>query len=148
VVNASEINGSNYRRFTFRQSPGDNNALGVVKFNLPNRWDIYLHDTPHKSDFPNRNRAKSSGCIRVEKPREMAQYILTQMEGRENFTREHIDSIITTHKTQYEGLHSKIPVHIVYLTAFQDSVGNHLRFIDDIYKRDPIMAARTPRESK
>lgn len=148
VVNAAHINRSNYRRYSFRQSPGDDNALGVVKFNLPNRWDIYLHDTPHKSDFPNRYRAKSSGCIRVEKPREMAEYILTKMEGREKFTRAHIDSVVTTHKTQYETLHSKIPVHIVYLTAFQDSLGNQLRFLDDIYKRDGNMAARTARISK
>ncbi|XZF12655.1 L,D-transpeptidase family protein [Chitinophagaceae bacterium MMS25-I14] len=136
AVDAGNINENNYRRFSYRQPPGDRNSLGVVKFNLPNPWDIYLHDTPHKEDFPMRYRAKSSGCIRLQQPRQLAEYILTQIEGREKFDQAAIDTLVQTHKTRYEILKNKIPVHILYLTAFEDSTGKQLRFLDDVYKRD------------
>ena len=139
-VSASDINPHNYRRFTYKQPPGDDNSLGNIKFNLPNQWDIYLHDTPHKEDFPMRYRAKSSGCIRIEKPREFAEFILAYLE-RKNFTSGKIDTLIKTHKTKYEMLTHKIPVHIVYLTALQDSSGNHIRFYNDIYHRDAKLKA-------
>lgn len=148
IVDGSRINGSNYRNYSYRQPPGARNALGVVKFNLPNKWDIYLHDTPHKEDFPNRNRAKSSGCIRVAEPVNMAWYILTEMEGKGLYTKEHIDSVVETHKTQYQTLSHKIPVHIVYLTAFQDSTGSQLRLLDDIYKHDRRMSLKTSEAAK
>lgn len=140
LVNVSKINGQNYKRFDYRQDPGERNALGAIKFNLPNKWDIYLHDTPHKEDFPNRNRAKSSGCIRLQRPLDLGFYILHEMEGNKKLTREKIDTIVTTHKTQYHKLQNKIPVHIVYLTAYQDSTGTRLRLLDDIYKRDAAVA--------
>jgi len=134
-VNAGAINSKNYKNYTYKQPPGARNALGEVKFNLPNRWDIYLHDTPHRGDFVKRYRAKSSGCVRVEKPRQFAEFILKDIEGR-NFDSSIIDSIIHTRKTRFEILKNKIPVHIVYLTAFEDSTGQHLHFIPDIYGRD------------
>ncbi len=140
-IDAGSINESNYKRYIYKQAPGDDNSLGVVKFNLPNQWDIYLHDTPHRGDFPNAYRALSSGCIRVQKPREFANFILTYLDKREKFTPEHIDSVVKTHKTQYEGLKTKIPVHIVYLTAYEDSTGKYLRFLNDIYKRDARVIA-------
>ncbi len=141
-VSAGRINPSNYRSYTFRQPPGPRNALGEVKFNLPNRWDIYLHDTPHREDFPKRNRALSSGCVRVQKPKEFAEFILADLEGRERFTPDRIDSIIATRKTRYEILQRKIPVHIVYLTA--DADRGAVRFFDDIYKRDRKLMALLP----
>lgn len=135
-VDAGSITEANYRRFIYKQPPGDDNSLGVIKFNLPNQWDIYLHDTPHKEDFPNYSRAKSSGCIRLQKPRELAEYILTELEGRSRFDQLYIDTLVQTHKTRYEILKNKIPVHIVYLTAFEDSTGKQIRFLRDIYGRD------------
>lgn len=141
AIDAGSINESNYRRFIYRQPPGDGNSLGVIKFNMPNPWDIYMHDTPHKEDFPNRYRAKSSGCIRLQQPRELAEFIFTQLEGNERMTRDHIDSVVTTHKTKYEPLKNKIPVHLVYLTAFEDSTGTQLRFMSDVYKRDAKLMA-------
>ncbi|MGN6568344.1 MAG: L,D-transpeptidase family protein [Flavipsychrobacter sp.] len=140
VVDASEVNESNYKRFIFRQAPGDDNALGYVKFNLPNKWDIYLHDTPHRDDFPKRNRFLSSGCIRLEQPQQMALYILGTLENK-RYTQERLDSVIQTHKTRWEILKTKIPVHIVYLTVFEDTTGQHLRFIRDIYHRDDRVLA-------
>ncbi len=135
VVDASLINGSNYKRYYYKQAPGDDNSLGYVKFNLPNPWDIYLHDTPHRSDFPLRYRAKSSGCIRLQKPKEMAVYILSQLE-KMDFNEEILNNMIKTHKTKWEILKHKIPVHIVYLTAYEDTTGKHVRLINDLYKRD------------
>lgn len=135
LVNEASINSSNVRGLSFRQPPGARNALGEIKFNLPNKWDIYLHDTPHKEDFPRRYRAKSSGCVRVEHPKDFAQFILNDLEGR-NFSRETIDSIISNRRTRFENLKTKIPVHLVYLTAFEDSTGQHIRILPDIYKKD------------
>jgi murein L,D-transpeptidase YcbB/YkuD len=140
-VNVSQINASNYKRFNYKQDPGDDNSLGYVKFNLPNPWDIYLHDTPHRDDFGKRERALSSGCIRLQQPQEMALYILAEIE-KKRFTKERIDSIIDTHKTQWQVLKNKIPVHIAYLTAFEDSTKTHINFTRDVYHRDgKLMAA-------
>jgi murein L,D-transpeptidase YcbB/YkuD len=146
-VSASAVNAANFRSFSFRQPPGARNALGEVKFNLPNRWDIYLHDTPHREDFPRRYRAKSSGCIRVERPREFAEFILSDIEGREQFDQYRIDSLIRLRKTRYEQLGRKIPVHIVYLTAFEDETGSNVRLLPDIYGKDKKLIAALTRIS-
>ncbi len=135
IIDPRSVTPKNYRRYYYRQSPGDDNSLGYVKFNLPNPFDIYLHDTPHRDDFGRRARALSSGCVRVQQPKEMAIYILSQLEGR-RFDEGILDSMIQTHKTKWEILKNKIPVDIVYLTAFQDSTGTHPRLLNDIYKRD------------
>ena len=143
LVNVSRINTKNYKRFTFKQAPGDDNALGYVKFNLPNKWDIYLHDTPHRGDFNKRDRALSSGCIRLSRPQDLAIFILGELEKR-NYTQGRLDSIIATHKTRWEILKNKIPVHITYLTAFEDTTGTHLQFTRDIYHRDAKLMALLP----
>lgn len=139
-VSAANVNSNNYKRYVFRQDPGDDNALGYVKFNLPNKWDIYLHDTPHREDFGKKDRFLSSGCIRVQKPKEMAEFILTEMEGK-RYPISRIDSVITTKKTRYEVLKNKIPVHIVYLTAFEDTTGTQIRLLTDVYRRDRKLQA-------
>ena len=136
VVDPSFINESNYRRYTYKQAPGDDNSLGYVKFNLPNPWDIYLHDTPHRDDFGKHDRFLSSGCIRVQYPQEMAIYILADLEQKKNYTPGRLDSIIATHKTKWEILKTRIPVHIAYLTAYADTTGKHVQFMRDIYHRD------------
>ncbi len=141
AVDASTVNASNYKRYVFRQPPGEDNALGYVKFNLPNKWDIYLHDTPHREDFEKWDRARSSGCIRLSRPKELAEYILSDLEHR-RYDIPRIDSVIQTQKTRWEILKNKIPVHIVYLTAIEDATGTGIRFGRDIYKRDEkLMAA-------
>ncbi|MFI5196055.1 MAG: L,D-transpeptidase family protein [Chitinophagales bacterium] len=135
IVKVSTINANNYKRYTYKQNPGDDNSLGYVKFNLPNPWDIFLHDTPHRGDFPKRYRALSSGCIRLQQPQEMAIYILSQIE-KKYYTQGKLDTLIETHKTRWEILKTKIPVHITYLTAFEDTTGMHIQFTKDIYQRD------------
>lgn len=134
-VAISNITAANASQFVFRQPPGPRNALGVVKFDMPNKWDIYLHDTPHREDFGRQDRALSSGCIRLERPRDLAVCILQDLEGR-NFDLLKIDSITTTRKTKYQKLTQLIIVHVVYLTAFPDSNLQGLRFLPDIYGRD------------
>lgn len=134
-VNVNKINAKNYKRYAYKQAPGDDNSLGYVKFNLPNPWDIYLHDTPHREDFVKRDRALSSGCVRLQYPQEMAVFILSQIEKKE-FTQGKLDTIISTHKTQWRVLSNKIPVHIAYLTAFEDTTGKHINFVRDVYHRD------------
>lgn len=131
----ASVNGSNYRRFSYRQPPGAHNSLGEVKFNLPNKWDIYLHDTPHRENFTNRMRALSSGCVRVQNPKLLAEAILDE----QNYTSEKIDSIIQTRRTKFEQLKRNLPVYIVYLTVASDSTGNQLRYLNDVYDRDARM---------
>jgi len=131
----SSVNGSNYRKFSYRQPPGAHNSLGEVKFNLPNKWDIYLHDTPHRENFVARYRALSSGCVRVQNPKLLAEAIL---EDRQ-FSPEKIDSIIQTRRTKFEQLKRHLPVYIVYVTVAPDSTGNQLRYLDDVYGRDAKM---------
>ena len=134
-VNISKLTEKNLKHYTYKQDPGDDNSLGYVKFNLPNPWDIYLHDTPHRGDFDKSFRALSSGCIRLQYPQEMAIYILSELE-KKRYTRDRLDSVIDTHKTRWEVLKTKIPVHITYLTAFEDTTGKHIQFTRDIYHRD------------
>ncbi len=135
-VDPNTITRKNYRLYTYRQAPGHSNSLGYIKFNMPNKWDIYLHDTPHRDDFGNYYRALSSGCVRLQKPKDLALYVLSDMEGRATYTPGRLDSIIDTHKTKWLRLENKIPVYVAYLTVFQDSTGKAIRYANDIYKRD------------
>ncbi len=132
-VDASKINEKNFKRYRIEQKPGLNSSLGTVKFNLPNRHAIYLHDTPHREDFKKHYRAYSSGCIRVEKPRDFAVFLLADS----NYTRQKIDSIIKTKNSKVVPLSKAIDVHIVYVTNDIDSAGNVL-YLRDIYNRDNI----------
>jgi murein L,D-transpeptidase YcbB/YkuD len=140
-VNVATINARNYRRYNYKQAPGHDNSLGYVKFNMPNKWDIYLHDTPHREDFAKRERALSSGCIRVHNPMEMAQYILATIEGKQQYTAGKLDSMTSTRRTRWEPLKHKIPVCITYLTAFPDTTATHIRFVRDVYRRDDKLIA-------
>ncbi len=129
------VNGNNYRQFSYRQPPGAHNSLGEIKFNLPNKWDIYLHDTPHRGDFGLRSRALSSGCVRVQNPKDFAEVLLSDR----GYSRGRIDSIIETRKTKLEPMKRPLPVYIVYLTVAPDSTGAGLRYLDDVYGRDIAM---------
>lgn len=131
----ASVNGSNYKRFSYRQPPGAHNSLGEIKFNLPNKWDIYLHDTPHRGDFGLRSRALSSGCVRVQNPKDFAEILLADR----GYSRGRIDSIIETRKTKLEPMKRALPVYIVYLTVAPDSTGTSLRYLDDVYGRDQAL---------
>ena len=110
-----------------RQRPGDKNSLGLVKFMFPNSFNIYLHDTPAKSLFKLADRAASHGCIRLEKPDKLAEWVLSWDAGQ-------VQSAMHGSNNRTVRLPSKIPVYIVYLTAYERD--GHLHFGDDLYDRD------------
>jgi L,D-transpeptidase YcbB len=116
----------------FRQKPGDGNALGHVKFLFPNKYNVYLHDTPADSLFAKPGRALSHGCIRVEEPETLAKYVLRDYPEWDE------QSILTAMRAGVEKhvkLKTKIPVHITYFTAWVDENGG-LHFQPDIYGYD------------
>lgn len=132
VVNASAINASNYKRFSIGQAPGYRSSLGEVKFNMPNPWSIYMHDTPHREDFVKHYRAYSSGCVRVHHPKQFAEFLLRDTT---NYSYGKIDSICKLRKTIFVPMKRDINVHLVYLTASVDSAGN-VMYLKDIYNWD------------
>lgn len=127
----------NRRNFPFRlqQKSGPKNALGQVKFMLPNRYAIYLHDTPAKQLFSHPTRAFSHGCIRVQYPLDLANVLLS----RQNWNRTKIDKAVNKGKRRVVKLKRPIPVHITYFTAWVNKDGT-LHFRKDIYGRDKILS--------
>ena len=118
--------------FRFRQRPGAANALGFVKFLFPNEHAVYFHDTPADALFKRLGRAFSHGCVRVEEPEALAQYVL---RDRPEWTPDAIQSAMRAGEERHVKLTSAIPVHIVYLTAWVDENGG-LHFQDDVYGYD------------
>ncbi len=114
------------------QEAGPYSALGRLKFEMPNRFDVYLHDTPLRSYFARENRRLSHGCVRVQNPRELASLLLGIPEDE-------ITKNINTGTTYRHALAQPLPVFIVYQTAFIDSDGT-LEFRPDVYQRDTDIA--------
>lgn len=130
---------NDHGRQAVRQRPGPKNALGFVKFLFPNDYNIYLHDTPNHDLFAKDVRAFSHGCIRVEKPDELAEWVLGWDAGR-------VESAMNGKDNQQVTLPKKIPVYIVYFTSFvQDG---HLNFGNDLYDRDSKLVAQMKAASK
>jgi len=160
--------------YRIRQEPGTHNALGLIKFMFPNRFSIYLHDTPHRELFDETSRHFSSGCIRVEKYVDLAEYILNETginpdqllgdinnvqysavhQPLEDFHPKHeptnafysaaqwdqrlVESRLQQNQNQRVFLPQRLPVYIVYFTAWVDESG-YMQFRDDIYNRDQNM---------
>ena len=121
-----------YRGAALQQLPGAGNALGRVKFEMPNVYDVYLHDTPSRPLFRRVSRSLSHGCVRLESPRELALYLLS---GRAGWAEEDIDRVIAAGETQRVPLPRSLPVYLLYWTAFVDAEGA-VEFRDDVYARD------------
>lgn len=115
-----------------RQKPGPDNSLGSVKFLFPNKYDIYFHDTPATSLFERKKRAFSHGCIRLSQPYELAQYLL---KDQADWTGSEIIMAMGAGTERWVKLKTKIPVSIIYYTAWIDNYGL-LNFRDDIYGHD------------
>jgi murein L,D-transpeptidase YcbB/YkuD len=128
--------GQNARSFPYRlrQPPGPENALGRVKFNLPNPYTIYLHDTPNWELFGTNDRTFSSGCIRIEYAFELATLVLE----REGWTAARLKAAIASGKTQIVNLKRPIPVLLVYWTASVNPAGEP-QLARDIYGLDPLV---------
>ena len=120
------------RYFTFVQQPSAANALGLVKFIMPNDMSIYLHDTPTDYLFEKEERAMSHGCIRLEYPAELATYLLKDVEGWDEAK---VKSSIAEGDTKRVDLNTNYHVQIAYLTTWIDE-GGELIIAEDIYGHD------------
>lgn len=139
-IDPGRIPWNSYSRSRFpvrlRQDPGPGNALGRVKFMFPNKFNIYIHDTPSKSNFDRSSRYFSHGCIRVEDPFKLAEVVL----GMQGMTRSEIDTIANSSARKIVKLDKKIPVHVAYLTAWVNRDGS-VHYREDVYGRDKILAS-------
>jgi murein L,D-transpeptidase YcbB/YkuD len=118
--------------YRLRQDPGPQNALGRIKFMFPNKFNVYLHDTNARELFDEPERGFSSGCIRVERPVDLAEYLL---KDSKEWTRETILAALETARDRPVYLPSPVPVHILYWTAWTGEDGS-VRFRRDLYGRD------------
>ncbi len=119
--------------YTLRQDPGKQNALGKIKFVMPNQWSIYLHDTPKKSLFQEAQRNFSSGCIRVEDPDALAMFSLANTSPQSSIT-----DAIASGENHWHKLANPINVYTTYFTAWADKDG--FIFAPDNYNRDTTKA--------
>ena len=115
------------------QLPGAGNALGLAKVEMPNPFDVYLHDTPSKRAFLSDDRALSHGCVRVEQIKDL----ITEILG---LPAEDVDAQIASGKTAQKRLAEPIPIYIQYWTALPDNLGR-MGFLQDVYGRDNAMIA-------
>lgn len=122
--------------FQLRQRPGPKNALGRLKIMFPNKFDVYLHDTPARTLFVKADRAFSHGCIRLSRPIDAAVAVLS---GTPGWDRDRINATIATGDRTVANLAQPLPIHITYFTAWSDhGVAN---FRSDIYEQDAKLAA-------
>ena len=134
AIDWDHVTGNNFP-YQLRQDPGPSNALGRVKFIFPNPNHVYMHDTPSRALFEKEDRAFSSGCIRIEKPLDLAQLLL---DDPVTWTREKIEETIDSGQTRTVWLKKPVPVLLLYATAWVDEDGT-VYFARDIYDRDPAV---------
>lgn len=138
VMDASIINWASYADhfpYLVRQKPGSDNALGNMKFLFPNPYDIYMHDTPSKNLFNETDRDFSHGCIRIEQPLRLAEFLL---KADTIWTSERIGSTMESGKETFVKLKQRTPIFIAYFTCWVDGAGK-LNFRNDIYGHDEKM---------
>jgi len=126
------------KKFPYRivQQPGPKNALGVVKFMFPNKFNVYLHDTPSRQLFAQTGRAFSHGCIRLHEPVKFANTLF----GLDNSLKPaDIKKLIDGKKTRTASLKTKVPIHLTYFTVWIDDDGTP-SFFEDIYDRDTLVS--------
>jgi len=132
-VDPSTVNwwGPEATRYVFRQDPGPQNALGVLRFDMPNKHIVYMHDTPMKNLFNYFERAYSSGCVRMQNFINVADWLLS---GQDGWTTARIQAAITSNKRQTIKLAHPVPVHFIYLTGWVSN--GVVQFRNDLYNRD------------
>jgi len=124
--------------YMLRQRPGATNALGRIKFLFPNPFDVYLHDTPSRELFHASVRAFSSGCIRLEKPLELAAYLLREDPA---WTPNKIRTAVERPREQVVHLAIPLSVYVLYSTAWVEADGS-VHFRPDLYERDKVLGKR------
>jgi murein L,D-transpeptidase YcbB/YkuD len=129
-------------RLRFRQDPGPQNALGLVRIDMPNEHGVYMHDTPMKPLFEQRSRAFSAGCVRVQDVFDLAAWIA---RGEQNMSRERIEEILQGGQPVDITLTKPVPVVFAYVTAWAEPNGR-LVFRPDVYGKDQIKELATDRE--
>jgi murein L,D-transpeptidase YcbB/YkuD len=135
-INWSAVSASTFR-FHVQQHPGPKNALGSIKLELPNRFNVYLHYTSAQSLFGLDSRALSHGCVRVEQILPLASYALS---GDPAAAVSSLKSAIASGKTEHLALRNRLPIYFLYWTAFADPDGT-IQFRPDIYGRDQRLIA-------
>jgi murein L,D-transpeptidase YcbB/YkuD len=140
--NDDVVSGLRSGTYSIRQKPGPSNALGLIKFMFPNSHSVYLHSTPSNELFSKSRRDFSSGCIRVEKPAELAAFLLrNQPDGNEPWTAASAQAAMDSGKDNRQvNLKVKVPVLILYETAVAEEDGT-VHFFDDIYGHDKRLNA-------
>lgn len=121
--------------YLLRQRPGAANALGRYKFMLPNANSVYLHDTPSRELFSRQERSFSSGCVRLEQPRRLAEWLLRRERHPDA---ERLEALVATGDTVTIYLRNPLPAYLVYFTAFVADDGE-VTFRRDIYGRDSVL---------
>jgi murein L,D-transpeptidase YcbB/YkuD len=121
--------------FTIRQEPGVYNALGRMKFIFPNKYSVYLHDTPSKSYFEKSERTFSHGCVRVQNPHLLAEQLL----GDKGYDQEKIKEVLKTEKETNVHLENKMPVLLMYWTCYENHENGKMYFYKDVYNRDKVI---------
>lgn len=137
-VDFESVDGSYGLPFRMRQDPGPANALGRVKFMFKNPFAVYLHDTPARKLFDKPQRAFSSGCVRIERPIEMAEYLL---QGNSKWSRPDIDDALDIGNRRRVELAEPVGVHLIYRTAWMGEDGR-VQFRHDLYGRDKFLAEK------
>jgi murein L,D-transpeptidase YcbB/YkuD len=117
------------------QPPGPKNALGKIKFKFPNKFDVYLHDTPSRRLFKKTHRAFSHGCMRIAEPHSLLE---TVASFNENIDMKKSDKILKGKRKVQFNIKNKLPIYIVYLTAGYDNQSDELLFRNDVYGYDKI----------
>lgn len=134
IVSSENWNPSKANSYRYVQIPGNDNSLGLVKFNFPNRHSVYLHDTNHRDFFVREYRALSSGCVRIENPLQLSETILKK-EDEKKWNGAEIDTIINKKVTKYIPIKKlDINIYLFYWTSWSNNEG--LQFREDIYNLD------------
>lgn len=137
-VDPKTVNWKKYKKnnfpFRIRQEPGPKNSLGLIKFLFPNEHSVYMHDTPTKWLFKTKSRYYSHGCMRLEKPFELAQYIIAT-DPKNKFIADSLEVEMAKEEQQSIYLRKPIPIFVEYITVIGDSLGN-INFYNDFYGRD------------
>jgi murein L,D-transpeptidase YcbB/YkuD len=138
VVDPSSVDLSDPKAYRFRQRPGTDNSLGLVKFMFPNQFNVYLHDTPADSLFERAARSLSHGCVRVEDPVALAEYALSDQSG---WDRDRISEAMHAGEEKTVKLKTPIPVYLGYWTA-RVRPDNTIQFRPDVYEIDRRLTVR------
>ncbi|MCF6320779.1 MAG: L,D-transpeptidase family protein [Rhizobiaceae bacterium] len=133
TVNWRGVSGKDFPYKIVQQS-GKKNALGKVKFMFPNRFSVYLHDTPTKKLFSNSSRAFSRGCIRVQNPVDFA----VKLFKPQRLSESKINKILATEKTTQVKMRKEVPIHLTYFTLWVEGNGK-MNSYKDVYKRDVLV---------